>query len=185
MVKFLEIAQPQYDKLKEEHDSAKADCTKLSEYFNCKNDIKFEFFKDLYEFSIMFKQTGIRIQKQREKEAKELKNAQIKAARQERLKKKIQNQSKGNGAPSRNSKSGKSNGNGKVRKDNRRTSSNRASQLYSKNGLNKKRGSMKKGAESGETTMDSQYTNVSKTKKRCNKSSKNAILSRTKETIKT
>ena len=152
MVAFLDDSQPKYDRLKKEHDKAKADCVKLAEYFNCKNDIKFEFFKDLYEFSQLFKQTGVKIKKEREKAAKELKNAQIKAARQkqkeERMKKKrLSNSTMGNG----NNKKSKTNG-----KQHRRTSSNRANQLYSKNGLSKKRGSIKKGGGGGGATMDPQ-----------------------------
>ena len=87
---FLKTAQPKYDKMKMDHDRAKSDCTKLAEYFNCKQDIKFDFFKDLYEFSLQFQRVGATIKDDREKEAKRIKNAQIKAARlQQRMKNKV------------------------------------------------------------------------------------------------
>ena len=78
MTQFLDHAQPHYDTLKKEHDDTKGDCAKLADFFNCHNDIKFEYFKELYAFSVSFKTVGIQLEKQREMEERQKKSAQYK-----------------------------------------------------------------------------------------------------------
>eukprot|EP01084_Bolivina_argentea_P073631 133608_1 len=66
---FLSSAELYYTKLKNDHDSIKMDCLKLAEFFLCKNDTTFEYFKDLYEFMVRFKTIGLEIQRKRQEEA--------------------------------------------------------------------------------------------------------------------
>eukprot|EP01083_Nonionella_stella_P035689 97347_1 len=133
MKAFLGTAQPQFKKLKDEHDAVKSDCTQLAEYLNCKNDIKFEYLKSIYEFSQHFKKIGSEIEKERELKAKQLKNAQIKAARQQRMQKKRQMSIKHTNGNTKHT-------NGKHRnRQHPRSSSNQAKQIYTKNRLAKKR----------------------------------------------
>merc|ERR1712228_182445 len=98
MTVFLKSSQPKFEKLKKDFTNAKSDCMKLAEWFNCKRDIKFEYFKDLYEFSLQFKKVGVSIKEDREREAKKIKNAQIKAARlEQRMKNKHKRNLSNNG----------------------------------------------------------------------------------------
>jgi len=140
MSAFLKMAKPKYEELQSQHDETKNACTALAEYFGCQNDIKFEFMKDLYEFSVAVKHTGTQIKKQREREAKEQKNLQIKAARQERLKKK----NRGGDEPTPPSAP-----------QGKRKSSSRTNRVYSQNKLNKKRSSLSANKSAGIANTES------------------------------
>ena len=41
---------PQFNAVRTQHSNVSQKCAELSEFLNCKNGIKYEFFKDLYEF---------------------------------------------------------------------------------------------------------------------------------------
>mmetsp|Transcript_33124 Transcript_33124/g.53858 ORF Transcript_33124/g.53858 Transcript_33124/m.53858 type:complete len:590 (+) Transcript_33124:121-1890(+) len=145
MSKFLQQAQPQYKQLQTLHEKAVKDCTALARYLHCDNDIKFEFFKELHEFSEAVKHTQMAVQKQREKAAKEERNAQIKAQRAQRLQQKQRTTTQ----PNVSKPEGRRAGPTPVRK-------NTASQLYLKKGLHKN------GAKKNDAPDNNTNTNTNK-----------------------
>ena len=91
MQKFYDKNNPQAIQLKKKHEKVKSDCKKLAEYFDNKNDIKFEFFNDIYIFSESFKNCYQMMLNKRKAEQDRQRKIQAKKDRDAKLNKKKKN----------------------------------------------------------------------------------------------